>query len=47
MYISQSKSMELDALCEEEDKKSLYMVHQAELEKSKLGGPNQLKLDFG
>ena len=35
MQISQSKSMELDALCEEEYNKSIYMVHQAELEKAK------------
>ena len=35
MQISQSKSMELDALREEEDNESLYMVHLAELEKAK------------
>ena len=35
MQISQSKSMELVALPEEEDNKSLYMVHQAEPEKAK------------
>ena len=31
MQISQCKSMELDAIHEEEEHKSLYMVHQAEL----------------
>ena len=35
MQMSHSKSMELDALCEEEDNKSLYIVHRAELEKAK------------
>ena len=33
--ISQSKSMDLDALREEEESTSLYMVHRAELEKAK------------
>ena len=35
MQTSQSKSMELDALREEEESTSLYMVHRAELEKAK------------
>ena len=35
IQISQSKPMELDALREEEYNGSLYMVHQAELEKAK------------
>ena len=34
MQISQSKSMELDALCKEENNESIYMVHQSELEKT-------------
>ena len=33
MQISQSKSMELDALCKEEYNESIVMVHRAELEK--------------
>ena len=32
MQISQYKSMEIDALRQEEDNESLYMMHQAELE---------------
>ena len=35
MQMSQSKSMEVDALREEEDNISLYMVFLAELEKAK------------
>ena len=35
MQISQSKSMELDALHKEEDNESLYMVYRAEIEKVK------------
>ena len=35
MQICQSKSMEVNALREEDDNKSLYMVHREELEKAK------------
>ena len=35
MQVKQSKSMELDALWKEKVNKSIYMVHQSELEKAK------------
>ena len=39
--ISQSKSMDLDALREEEYNEILYMVHQAELENAKFSSDEE------